>query len=121
MWSCSNGRIDITRMLVGDYNENVGMLDTVRAMARFIYFITPLHYLVVIDVVYSLIDFFDFNLSKQLFISIFVHCWLLIWNPFSSISLYSSYWFLCVVVIQQLLCLQALLAERRERDVYLLK
>ena len=52
MYACSEGHIDIARMLVSEYNANVDFQNTVRAMMRFV---TPLH-LVVIDVLYSLSD-----------------------------------------------------------------
>ena len=52
MLACSKGHIDIARMLVIEYNANIAIQNTVRAMMRFV---TPLH-LVVIGVVYSLID-----------------------------------------------------------------
>ena len=86
MRACSKGHIDIARMLVGEYNANIDIVDTVSEIG---FFITPLH-LVVIDVLL-------FHFIKTTILSIHKHImafirslifplWLLMWNLFSSIS-----------------------------------
>ena len=34
MWACSNGHIDIARMLVGEHNVNIEIQNTVSAIVR---------------------------------------------------------------------------------------
>ena len=34
MWACWNGQIDIARMLAGEFNANIDIKDTVRAISR---------------------------------------------------------------------------------------
>ena len=34
MWACRNGQIDIARMLAGEFNANIDIQDTVRAISR---------------------------------------------------------------------------------------
>ena len=34
MWACSNGHIDIARMLAGEYNANVDIQNNVRAIVK---------------------------------------------------------------------------------------
>ena len=34
MWACRNGHTDIARMLAGEFNANIDIQDTVRAISR---------------------------------------------------------------------------------------
>ena len=40
MSACDKGDIDIARMLVGEYNANIDILDMVSAIVRLVYFVT---------------------------------------------------------------------------------
>ena len=40
MMVCYNSHIDIARMLVGEYNANIDILDMVSAIVRLVYFVT---------------------------------------------------------------------------------
>ena len=57
MMVCYNSHIDIARMLVGEYNANIDILDMVSAIVRLFYFVTPLHWMIVFDVLYYSLNY----------------------------------------------------------------